>query len=1216
MSHVFYRERKLQLCEDGKEIISFLISIVGRKCLSLSRFSDMSTEYKVLRLLRQRVERVSRYYLPLCILLITVLLASCDRKGDVAVDALNEKAYYYHYRNLDSTRIYAESALQLSIAEDYSDGHAEALNNLAFVETAAMNYGKAERYLEAVADITDNQLELLVAGVQQMKLCQKQSRNQDFYTFREIAEKRLSRIHAEESSLSEHEQKRLTYARSEYYIVSSAYYYYVGLSRQAIKMLNGIDPYGEIERDTAQLLNYWYNIGAGGVITDKDKQKVAEREFEYLIDTYSLAQRAGFPYWQAQALQAMSEHLQDPVQRDRLIRDNYAAIVYVNTDNMPDSLLAGNLAQRALSLFSGYGDVYQTAGAYRTLAECYWHIGDDRSALICLNRALDAGKDSTKHSKTPTPQTVAMTSLIAQAPDLVASIREDLCLVYSAVNDKRNSDLNRNIYLDLQEETRQDRLLEARAAQLDNSVRWLNIMIATVAFMIVLVIVLLIIFARMRRRSDSRFSINSLLSPLSCWQKQTEAEAAERREHYEEIVEQADVARLHIRQNEERNLEQRAKVQLVVSIMPLIDRMRNEVRRLTTANASDGIFAKKTQTYIAELCDSINDYNNVLTQWIQMRQGDLSLRIESFPLQSVFDIVAHSSTGFALKGITLKVMPTDVSVKADKTLTLFMVNTIADNARKFTPKGGTVIVKADEKAEGTSHFVEISITDNGPGMTEETIAHVFDRTYTGGHGFGLKNCKGIIEKYKKISSIFNICDIKAESPVAESPAADSVSAPSQRCGTRIFFRLPLGRLRMVIATILLLAASFSARAASKASAFADSAYLSNLMGNYETTLRYADSCHKYVSPSDTAIILDISNETAVAALALHRWQLYRQQNEVYTRLFREASADSSLPSYVRAMQRSKTNRTVAVVLLVMMLLVIFPAYYFLYYRHKLNYKFCVERIERMNIILLSDVSDEEKLKGIESLADFSRFHLTIEQKGRLKEVVERIIDALQQNIRANSVMDTEAELATDECHRLELDNSRLHVSNSVLDNCLSTLKHETMYYPSRIRQMIVHGDVDLGAVGEIINYYHDLYAILAEQALRQVVPQRITKDTVAYMFEILKRCNNGKPVAISTSLRSETPDGKALYVEAAVTLTDLVVPDEKVAQLFTPFTANLDFMLVRQIVREMGEATNLRACGVSAEKDGEGAIVVHILMPRRFLPEATNSKPMSDVNKV
>ncbi len=46
------------------------------------------------------------------------------------------------------------------------------------------------------------------------------------------------------------------------------------------------------------------------------------------------------------------------------------------------------------------------------------------------------------------------------------------------------------------------------------------------------------------------------------------------------------------------------------------------------------------------------------------------------------------------------------------------------------------------------------IADTGKGMDEERLAHVFNRTYTGGHGFGLLNCKGIIEKYKKVSSIF------------------------------------------------------------------------------------------------------------------------------------------------------------------------------------------------------------------------------------------------------------------------------------------------------------------------------------------------------------------------------------------------------------------------------------------------------------------------------
>ena len=90
------------------------------------------------------------------------------------------------------------------------------------------------------------------------------------------------------------------------------------------------------------------------------------------------------------------------------------------------------------------------------------------------------------------------------------------------------------------------------------------------------------------------------------------------------------------------------------------------------------------------------------------------------------------------------------------------------------------------------------------------------------------------------------------------------------------------------------------------------------------------------------------------------------------------------------MQQSQTNKTIAVILLVLLLVAIVPAYYLLYYRHRL----------------------------------YDRF---------LRE---------QQHM-------TDMELLDDELRKAELEENSLHVSNAVLDNCLSTLKHETMYYPSR-----------------------------------------------------------------------------------------------------------------------------------------------------------------------
>ena len=1134
-----------------------------------------------------------RYATILSLLLTLSFFVSCSKSEDPVVDRLNEKSYDFHYRNLDSTRIYADSALTFS--KNYPAGQAEALNNLAFVEITRMNYDKAKKYLDSVQSLTNNQIELLISDVQQMKLCQKQSRNKDFYVFNAQAKKRLARIKDEDFTLNEHEQRRYAYALSEFHINASIYYYYTGLQQQSSDQMMAIDPYGTIQRDTAQLLNYWYNIGAGGIIMGKDKRKLAQTEMSYLAQCFFISSKYHYPYWEAQSLQAISEHLQDPATRKEIISDNFPTIVAVNTDMMPDSLIAGNLAQRALNLFKAYGNVYQTAGGWRTLGECYWRIGDNRSALICLNHALEDNKK------------------VEQAPDLIASIREDLCLVYSAANDKQNSDYNRNIYLDLQEQTRQDRQLEARATELKFSIHGLNLLIAIVILMIIIVTVLLIVFAQMRRKSDDAFSISRLLAPLSEWQKHNEETIKQKREHFDEIQEATDVARLHLQQNKQRNLEQRAKVQLVCSILPLIDRMVNEIKRMKQSKDTEGTETPRQQQinserlqYVEELTDSINQYNNILTKWIQMRQGELSLRIENFPLQKIFDIVSHSAMSFSLNGIRLVVKPTDAVVKADSTLTLFMVNTIADNARKFTPRGGSVTIEAKplpQKEGDKMAYIEISITDTGKGMDEETKSHIFDRTYTGGHGFGLKNCKGIIEKYKKISSLFSNCLIDAESTVGK--------------GTRIFFHLPLGKLRMIIVALMmsLSCAAFGGtkkandriaaptQKESKAAMFADSAYLSNILSNFHHTLRYADSCRKYIQPSDTAVLLDVSNEAAVAALALHKWDVYEENNDLYTKLFRQSSADSSLPSYIQYMQRSKTNKAVSVILLIILLLVIFPAWYFLYYRHKLNYKFCVDRINQMNDILLSDASDEKKLHSIQELADFNRFNLTTEQKKKLQNVVEKIESALRQNIAHSEEMDTEAELANDECQRIEMESGRLHVSNSVLDNCLSTLKHETMFYPSRIKQMVDSDKTNIEELSEVINYYHDLYAILAEQALHQVVPQRMGKESANYLFDILKKCNGGKPIQINEEPgSSEDRQMSKDYVCINVTMSAYKsLTDAQIANLFTPYSIDLNLLLCRQIVREMGEATNLRACGIEARRDEDGNTIVKILIPKIFI---------------
>ena len=113
-----------------------------------------------------------------------------------------------------------------------------------------------------------------------------------------------------------------------------------------------------------------------------------------------------------------------------------------------------------------------------------------------------------------------------------------MSIVYSALDNKKLSDYNRNIYLDMQEYTRQDRMLEARAEQLDSSLRKQEIMIAIVIVAIILLIVAMAFFIYKTKKEAASFPIDSLLQPLNDWQKTRSDYYEQTEERYEEMREQ------------------------------------------------------------------------------------------------------------------------------------------------------------------------------------------------------------------------------------------------------------------------------------------------------------------------------------------------------------------------------------------------------------------------------------------------------------------------------------------------------------------------------------------------------------------------------------------------------------------------------------------------------------------------------------------------------
>lgn len=101
------------------------------------------------------------------------------------------------------------------------------------------------------------------------------------------------------------------------------------------------------------------------------------------------------------------------------------------------------------------------------------------------------------------------------------------------------------------------------------------------------------------------------------------------------------------------------------------------------------------------------------------------------------------------KDITLDVdMDQGLILNSDENLLDMVWSNLLSNAVKFTPEHGHIQVMLKR----TGKFAAISVSDNGCGMSQETLRHIFDKFYQGdtshatqGNGLGLTLAKRIVD---------------------------------------------------------------------------------------------------------------------------------------------------------------------------------------------------------------------------------------------------------------------------------------------------------------------------------------------------------------------------------------------------------------------------------------------------------------------------------------
>ena len=1105
------------------------------------------------------------------------------------IDSLNGKAYAYRYRSLDSSYKYANEAYRQ--VNFYKSGKAEASNNLGFCAFMAMDFDRAEALHKEVYKLTKNELELLIADIGLMKICQRTAMNKEFYDYRNSALKRMKRIREESDLFADrHEALRLDYAFTEFFIVSSIYYYYLQQRQEAITSLNRI-PEDEALTDTNQLLYYHYIKGSASLVEATKPEDRKMREFDQLYITWRTAVQTNHPYFEGNGLQGLANLMVSPNNFELFrTRRGYA----LDQFGFPvDSLLPLRMAQRALEKFREYNDLYQIAGAYVSIGKYMNEHGRYTEALDTLAKALDCVNQHhmlyyhhaadtldklhvfVEGDTTYTGVPWIMQEDVRTVPEWISRIREQLSVSYAGLGMKYASDYNRNIYLDILNYTRQDKELESRYLSLEADSRQMTLVLSLVIVGLVLVVILWWFFnkrSKIRNQVDverlqriltlcrditSSIPMNvpliqqgidqlfgkgrlqleipeegkaalvplhrlnrdekalvHVLEPYIVWAADNEQMVEALSDERMQLEKQRYVYEQHIAGNKRQNLIKKACLAIVNGINPYIDRILNEVHKLTERGYIDNAKIKKEKyQYIDELVTTINEYNDILALWIKMKQGTLSLNIETFSLNELFELLGKGRRAFEMKNQKLEIEPTTVMVKADRALTLFMINTLAENARKYTPEGGTIKVYARTTEDA---YVEISVEDNGRGISEEDVAYiigekVYDSRVIGmknaadpevlkenkGSGFGLMNCKGIIEKYKKTNDLFRGCVFDVESELGK--------------GSRFYFRLPSG-VRKAMGVLLLclllplgmvsclhdpippmlqdgdsivvVTDSAYEDLLDVASDYANDAYFANVDENYELALQYIDSAmlflnehyEKYARPdrphrymklvgegtpaeiswwnelfdSDYHVILDIRNEASVAFLALKQLDAYSYNNSAFTDLYKLQGEDQTLEAYCRQLERSNTNKTVGIILCFVLLIVSLVGYYFLYMRKRLQNRLNLEQVLEINqkVFAASLVRPQEQ-ENAEALQ---------REESMLKEIPQRIVDEAFGSVNELLTIDRMGIAVYNETtHRLEYASRPGQEMPEMVEQCFSSGKYLSEQHLQAIPLMVEAG---------------------------------------------------------------------------------------------------------------------------------------------------------------
>jgi two-component system phosphate regulon sensor histidine kinase PhoR len=191
--------------------------------------------------------------------------------------------------------------------------------------------------------------------------------------------------------------------------------------------------------------------------------------------------------------------------------------------------------------------------------------------------------------------------------------------------------------------------------------------------------------------------------------------------------------------------------------------IRGFVEALEDGGLEEAETAKRFLSRIRANADRMASLVDDLLELSRLESGAQKPSLEPLDTQAVVsDVVASFAKIAARKSITLDAVQSDAPrVLGDADRLRRILEHLVDNALKYTPDGGRVIVRAGAAGDGAV----VSVEDTGPGIAAEHLPRLFERFYRvdtarsrelGGTGLGLSIVKHLAESMGasvKVSSV-------------------------------------------------------------------------------------------------------------------------------------------------------------------------------------------------------------------------------------------------------------------------------------------------------------------------------------------------------------------------------------------------------------------------------------------------------------------------------